>query len=100
MTVRVVALAAALHVFLQVAITEAATHRVPDATTAIRIAVAAWQPVYGSARIARERPYHATLHQGIWTVTGSLPRGMSLGGVAVAEIAELDGSIIRISHGK
>ena len=72
---------------------------VPDEATAIRIAVAVWEPIYGSGRIAREKPYQAVLRDGVWTVTGSLPRRM-LGGVAIAEISKRDGRIIRVSHGK
>jgi hypothetical protein len=96
MTLRVVALSL---VFTCLSALRAAEHRVSDAATAIRIAVGAWEPVYGSAHIARERPFHAALHHGVWTVTGSLPHGMK-GGVAIAEISEADGSIIRIAHGK
>ena len=72
---------------------------VPDAATAIKIAVAVWEPIYGVSQIADEKPYHATLQGGVWTVTGSLPEGMN-GGVALAEISKGDGRIMRISHGK
>ena len=73
---------------------------VPDARTAIRIAVAVWEPIYGAKLIAGEKPYHARLGtNGIWTVQGSLPTGIN-GGVAVAEIAKDDGRILRVSHGK
>jgi len=72
---------------------------VPDAETAIAIAVAVWNPIYGKDHIAHERPYRATLSNGIWTVVGSLPRGY-VGGVAEAEIAQDDGRILGITHGK
>lgn len=72
---------------------------VPDAATAVRIAVAVWTPIYGAERIARQRPYTATLADGRWTVEGSLPRGM-LGGTAIAVIAQEDGRVLRISHGR
>lgn len=72
---------------------------VPDAATAVRIAVAVWTPIYGAARIARQRPYTASLSGGRWTVEGSLPRGM-LGGTAIAVIAQEDGRVLRISHGR
>ncbi len=72
---------------------------VPDEATAIKIAVAVWEPIYGAEHIAAEKPYHATLHNGVWIVTGSLPKQM-LGGVAIAEITKQDGRIIRVSHGK
>jgi hypothetical protein len=70
---------------------------VPDAKTAIKIAVAVWEPIYGEQKIAGEKPYHASLTNGVWTVTGSLPEGMA-GGVAIAEIAKDDGKILRVIH--
>lgn len=77
---------------------------VPDEETAIRIAVAVWIPIYGKKTIENEKPYTATLKNGIWYVTGSLPKAKSgelvEGGVAEAEINKNDGKIIRISHGQ
>ena len=75
---------------------------VPDEVTAIKIAVAVWEPIYGADKIAGEKPFHATLRDGVWTVTGSMPSPpprMS-GGVAIAEISKDDGHIIRVAHGK
>lgn len=72
---------------------------VPDAVTAIRIAVAVWEPIYGKEQIEKEKPYQATLIDGVWVIKGSLPTGMA-GGVAVAEISKQNGTIIRVSHGK
>ncbi|HEV2968767.1 MAG TPA: YbbC/YhhH family protein, partial [Pirellulales bacterium] len=73
---------------------------VPDEKTAIKIAVAVWEPIYGEVQIAREKPYHARLDtKGVWIVEGSLPEGW-FGGVAIAEIAKDDGRILRVSHGK
>ena len=72
---------------------------VPDAKTAIRIAVAVWEPIYGEEQIAKLKPYKATLTNGVWTVEGSLP-GLVLGGAAVAEIMKEDGRILRVSHGR
>ena len=73
---------------------------VPDAKTAIKIAVAVWEPIYGETHIAGEKPYQARLDtNGIWIVEGSLPKGYA-GGVAVAEIAKADGRILRVSHGQ
>ena len=72
---------------------------VPDAATAIKIAVAVWEPIYGRDHIAQMKPFHAALNGSVWTVQGSLPsRGP--GGVPIAEIAQSDGRILRISHGK
>ena len=72
---------------------------VPDAKTAIAIAVAVWSPIYGDRQIASEKPYVARLTDGKWTVTGSLPKGW-LGGTAIAVISKSDGQILRVSHGK
>ena len=70
---------------------------VPDEQAAIAIAVAVWIPIYGKAEIEGEKPYHATLKDGVWTVTGSLPDGYN-GGTAFAEIAQDDGRILRVTH--
>jgi hypothetical protein len=73
---------------------------VPDAKTAIRIAVAVWEPIYGEEQIAGEKPYTARLStNGVWIVEGTLPKGY-VGGVAIAEIAKEDGKILRVSHGR
>jgi hypothetical protein len=70
---------------------------VPDAQTAIKIAVAVWEPIYGAEKIAGEKPYRARLANGIWTVEGSLP-ARQVGGAAIAEIAKDDGRILRVIH--
>ncbi len=72
---------------------------VPDAKTAIRIAEAVWIPIYGAKTIAGEKPFQASLKEGVWTVLGSLPQGWA-GGVALAEISKSTGQVLRVSHGK
>ncbi|MCL2310165.1 MAG: YbbC/YhhH family protein [Proteobacteria bacterium] len=72
---------------------------VPTADVAIRIAVAVWEPIYGEQNIARQKPFNATLTNGVWLVQGSLPQGWA-GGTALAEISQKDGRILRVSHGK
>jgi NTF2 fold immunity protein len=72
---------------------------VPDEATAIKIAVAIWTPIFGNAKIAKEKPYHATLKGDVWTVEGSLPEGYN-GGVAHVEISKEDGRILLLYHGK
>ena len=47
---------------------------VPDAETAIAVAIAVWNPIYGKKQIEEERPYTARLEDGVWTVKGSLPK--------------------------
>ena len=72
---------------------------VPDEKTAIKIAEAVWIPIYGEQQIQSEKPFVASLKNGVWTVAGSLPEGWD-GGVAIAEISKRDGRILRVSHGK
>jgi len=72
---------------------------VPDEQTAIAIAVAVWRSIYGEKQIEGEKPYKATLKDGIWTVTGSLPEGYAtVGGTATAEISQDSGCILRVIH--
>ena len=71
---------------------------VPNARTAMRIAEAVWIPIYGEKEIESEHPFTATLKNGVWTVEGTLH--FSTGGVALAEIAQDDGRILRVIHGK
>jgi hypothetical protein len=70
---------------------------VPDERTAIAIAVL--EPIYGADKIAAQRPFHATLRNGIWYVDGTLVAGMR-GGAAVADINRKDGRILLVSHGQ
>jgi hypothetical protein len=72
---------------------------IPSKEVAIKVAVAVWEPIYGAEKIAKEKPYRATLADGVWTVKGSLPKG-NKGGVALARIAKKDGRILRVTHGK
>ena len=73
---------------------------VPDAETAIAIAVAVWTSIYGREQIESEKPYKAVLIGRTWHVSGSLPAGYDVGGVAEAEIAKDDGRILRVIHGE
>ena len=72
---------------------------IPSKEVAIKVAVAVWEPIYGAEKIAKEAPYRATLADGVWTVEGSLSKGVK-GGVALAKIAKQDGRILRVTHGK
>ena len=72
---------------------------VPTAEVAIRIALAIWEPIYGSSNIERQKPYKAVLRDGVWYVEGSLPPN-TIGGVAIAEITQRDAKVLRVSHGK
>jgi hypothetical protein len=70
---------------------------VPDEQTAIAVAV--WTPIYGKKQIENEKPYHASLKDGVWTVRGSLPEGFK-GGTAEARISKDSGCISRVIHYK
>jgi len=72
---------------------------VPDEATAIAIAVAVWDPVYGKKNITKEAPYRATLKNGSWTVTGTLPK-KRVGGIATTVIDKMTGRIIKMYHTK
>jgi hypothetical protein len=71
---------------------------VPDAKTAIKIAVAIWEPIYGEKPIADQKPYRAFLTNGVWIVEGTF-HGSGLGQVAAARIAKDDGKILMVSYG-
>lgn len=71
---------------------------IPDKNTALRVAIAVWEPVYGSNKIRAQAPFKVTLVENVWFVMGSLPKG-KVGGVAVAKISKVDGRVLYISHG-
>jgi len=47
---------------------------VPDTETAIKIATAVMEPIWGKKNVAAHGPYHAELIDGVWIVTGSVPK--------------------------
>ena len=71
---------------------------VPNKETAIAIAVALWKPIYGKEQIERQAPYQANLVDGVWVVSGTLPRGLLLGGTAKALIRPDTGEILQVIH--
>lgn len=81
---------------------------VPNSKTAVKIAEAVLVPVYGEKQIESERPFTATLKDGVWTVTGTLrcPDGKGGtstscdGGVAEVRISKNDARILYMLHGK
>jgi hypothetical protein len=74
---------------------------VPDAATAKLIAEAIWIPIYGKKLIDSEKPFKASLKDGIWKVEGSwkFPKD-DLGGVAVIKISQKDCRISQCLHGQ
>jgi hypothetical protein len=67
---------------------------VTNAATAIKIALAVYEPIHGAGRVEIFRPYHARLTNGIWVVEGSFRRSERR--VAIAEIAKEDGRVLRL----
>jgi len=78
--------------------------------TAIKVAEAVLIPVYGQKLVESERPFKATLKNGIWTVGGTLYCGdgkpqsthapTCVGGVAVVKISKKDGCVLFMTHYK
>ena len=68
---------------------------VPDAETAIAVARAVWQPIYGDR--SSFAPFEATLENGVWHVHGTLPP-RTVGGVPHAKIARSDGRVLDAYH--
>jgi NTF2 fold immunity protein len=77
---------------------------VADSATAIEIAEKALFPVYGRRHIESERPFTATLNDGVWTVHGTLRCSVGkggatticAGGAANVEISQKNGHILRM----
>lgn len=70
---------------------------VPDSTTAVRIATAVLDPIYGKAKIAAEKPWHVGLIDGVWTVVGTF-NGRGNGGEAIVQIDKRTGAIKFVGH--
>jgi hypothetical protein len=75
---------------------------VPDKNTAIRIAEAVLDPIYGEDKIKAEEPLDARLNEvgDTWIVWGHLPKPANRGGAAYIEISKADARILRVTHGK
>jgi len=66
---------------------------------AIAVAEVILDSIYGKKTIDREKPLVATLDGEVWTVHGSLPKGV-LGGTATIRISKKSGEIISVVHYK
>jgi len=82
---------------------------VPDDATAVKIAEKALAKVYGKQHIESERLFKAVLLKGIWHVGGTLYcndeygnviTNACVGGVAMAEVRQRDGRVLRTTHTK
>lgn len=76
-------------------------YMVPDEQSAISIAEAVWEPIYGK-QIRKSKPYVACLKDGIWYVTGSPPKSIFpiAGGEPYIEIDRETGRILKVYHTK
>jgi len=73
---------------------------IPDEKTAVRVGEAVLETIYGEKQIASERPFSAKLKNGVWTVTGTFPKGQRFGGVAEIKISKSKGCVISVTHGQ
>ena len=89
--------------------TETTRVKVPDSATAASLAEKALAKVYGKKVIESERPFNASLSDGVWHVTGTLyckdekgnvVKDACVGGVAMADIRQSDGRVLRTGHTK
>ncbi len=80
---------------------------VPDEPAAVKLAEKALARVYGRKKIHAQRPFTATLTNGIWHVVGTLYckdkqgkviTGACVGGVAMAQIRQSDGRVMKTGH--
>jgi len=72
---------------------------VPTAKVAISIALAVAAPIYSRHILESEKPYTATLENGIWIVRGSLKKDYK-GGTLECRISKQTGQIVRLIHWK
>jgi hypothetical protein len=70
---------------------------VPDAATAIRIAIAFWERILSPEQVAKSKPFHAKLKNDIWIVDGSLPVDR-VDRVPVTKVSQKDGRNVRFSR--
>jgi hypothetical protein len=77
-----------------------------DEATAVRIAEKALAKIYGKDKIDSEKPFKAILSDGVWHVGGTLhckdmngnDTTVCVGGVAMADVRESDGKVLRTGH--
>ena len=81
---------------------------VPDSITVVKVAEAVLIPVYGKEKIESERPFKATLENGVWTIDGTLHCSDGngsvttncVGGTAQVKLSKADGRVLRMIHYK
>lgn len=70
---------------------------VPDEKTATRIGEAVISAAYGEEMLRSELPLRVELDKGVWTVVGTLQRGVR-GGTAIIRISQKDGRVLYLGH--
>jgi len=70
---------------------------VPDERTAVRVAEVLLGRIYGESAIQSEKPFRATLTNGVWTVKGNVPEGLH-GGAAVIKISKKTCEVLFVIH--
>jgi NTF2 fold immunity protein of polymorphic toxin system component len=87
--------------------TETKSTKVPGSATAVSLAEKALTKIYGKRVIVSERPFTASLSDGVWHVRGTLyckdkkgnvVKDACVGGVAMADIRQKDGRVLRTAH--
>jgi hypothetical protein len=74
---------------------------VPDAKTAVKVAEAVIEPVYGLQTVRNERPFKARLVDGEWFVKGSHTTNINVfAGVSEVHISKTNGCITFLFHWK
>lgn len=74
------------------------TNYVPDEKTAIKIAEAVWQPIYGDS-IYKYRPFHARLvDNDVWHVYGTITTNK--GGTPYIELQRRDAKVLKVIRTK
>lgn len=73
---------------------------VPTQEVAIQIAEAVLVPLYGAERIRRQRPFKVNLSEGLWTVEGSYPEANKPTGIALVQLRQEDGQLLKVTHGQ
>ena len=56
---------------------------IPEQATAIQVGEILLISAFGKDLIEKEEPFHTYLQDNIWTVSGTLPAGTTIGGTAV-----------------
>lgn len=72
---------------------------VPDSLSALQIGKIILTQIYGKERIESKEPYHVSLRNDVWIITGSLPP-LSLGGVPCILLSRKTGAVLSVYHGR